>query len=179
MEIEQQGTDRITAKYKNCTIDISYRDMEDIDTIKTFVPMPFDLDTNTKIISIVLFKCDKTDISLKGNGRVLLQMILDHIKRLFPQNIVVSLTAVSLDYEQSKNSEVQQAEDMKLIKYYEKLGFIQISEELPGIMIGKIDNIILKCKTYSAGRLSRKQNLKKKSLNVRKRRSIKSSLNIR
>ena len=106
-------------------------------------------------------------------------MILEHIKRLFKENIVVSLHATSLDYDKQKSSEEQQANDIKLIKYYEKLGFIQISEELPGIMIGKIDNIILKCKTYSAGRLSRKRNLKKKSLNVRKRRSIKSSLNIR
>jgi hypothetical protein len=177
MIIVYQGIDGITATYKNCSIEISYRDHQEIIEINKMLPMPFDIDADTQIISITLFKCDTKDSSQKGNGRVLLQMILDHIKTLFRDNIVVSLGASSL--KPCRSSEEQQANDIKLIKYYEKLGFIQITEEMPGIMIGKIDDIILKCKSYSAGRLSRKRNFKKKSLNVRRHRTKKSSLNIR
>ena len=160
MEIVRQNEKHVLAKYKNCEIFINLTDFLKINT--KYNPNEFD---DIPIIYIKEFKCDFTP-GKKGNGRILLRMILEHIKNTYFKNehVLVSLLAVSIDQiDASRN--VIRSDIAKLIQYYSKLGFRQINPI--GIMIGGLTNILKQCDSYSGGRISRKgiNNIKKVSRN--------------
>ena len=149
MEIVTQNEKHVLAKYKNCKIFINLTDFLKINT--KYNPNEFD---DIPIIYIKEFKCDIIS-SQKGNGRILLRMILEHIKNTYFKNehVLVSLLAVSVEQTDASGNVIR-SDDAKLIKYYSKLGFRQINPL--GIMIGGLSNILKQCDIYSGGRISRR-----------------------
>jgi hypothetical protein len=149
MEIVTQNEKHVLAKYKNCKIFINLTDFLEINS--KYNPNEFD---DIPIIYIKEFKCDIIS-SQKGNGRILLRMVLEHIKNTYFKNehVLVSLLAVSEERKDASGI-VTRSDDAKLIQYYSKLGFRQINPL--GIMIGSLTNILKQCDSYSGGRISRK-----------------------
>ena len=102
------------------------------------------------------FECDfRTE--KKGNGRILLSLILDHIKKTYfkSENVMVSLIACAKTRIDETGREIV-SDNAKLIKYYKKLGFRLITKD-DDIMVGRLSLILTNCKSFPGGRTSRKK----------------------
>lgn len=164
MEIVQETDSIIHAKYENCIIHMKFSDFLGIRT--RYEHFQFD---DTQIIYLRSFVCNMQP-GKKGNGRILLSLLLEYIKntRFKTEDIFVSLLASGNNRIDENGIEIQ-SDDTKLKQYYTKLGFRLISKDID-IMIGRLSVILSKCKNYNAGRISRnkrKLRLKKRSINNR------------
>ena len=148
MEIILQNDKEIHAKYKNCEIYINL-----IDFLKIYKKYPPNSFNDTPIIYINNFICQSKSTE-KGNGRVLLSMILEYIQiTYFKGNVVfVSLFAISNQRIDSNGNKIY-SDNKKLVKYYERLGFKLIDSS--GIMLGRITEIVIHCNSYKAGNSNR------------------------
>jgi len=149
MEIIEQNDKFIHAKYENCKIVVFLRDSLGIR--QTYQPLQFD---DSKIIHINHFICD-TSAGKKGNGRILLRLVLNHIKMTYFKNVnvMISLVVCGKKRIDEMGHEIQ-SDDAKLIQYYTKLGFRVINKD-NDIMIGRLPFIVESCDGYIGGRISR------------------------
>jgi hypothetical protein len=166
MEILEENDKYIHVKYENCKIYMNFRDFLGIR--KVYPHFQFD---DSKIIYLNSFECDITNVK-KGNGRILLSLLLEYINntRFKSDNIFVSLIVSGQKRIDETGIEIQ-SDDAKLIHYYTKLGFKIIGKD-NDIMIGRLQDILRKCKSYIGGKPSRKKrpvtNKKKRSNNNKK-----------
>jgi hypothetical protein len=132
MEIIEENDRFIRAKYENCKIFINFRDILGIR--KEY--LQFQLD-DSKIIYLNRFECDMQQ-GKKGNGRILLSLMLDYIKntRFKSENIFISLIVSGKKRIDETGKEIQ-SDDAKLIQYYTKLGFRILNKD-NDIMVGQI-----------------------------------------
>ena len=151
MEIVEQKDKLIHAKYENCKIVLTLRDF--LGLRQTYKPFQFD---NIKIIHINDFTCDLRS-GKKGNGRILLRLVLKHIKMTYfnTEDVMISLVVCGKNRIDEMGKELQ-SDDTKLIQYYTKLGFRVISKD-NDIMLGRLSFIVSSCDSYRGGRTSRKK----------------------
>jgi len=149
MEIVEENDKYIITKYQNCKIFLNFTDILGIK--KKFLHFQFD---DSKIIYLNSFECNML-LEKKGNGRILLSLLLEYIKntRFKSDDIFISLIVSGKKRIDEMGKEIQ-SNDAKLIQYYTKLGFSIIDKE-NDIMISRLSNILTKCKSYKAGRISR------------------------
>jgi hypothetical protein len=166
MEIVEENDKFIHAKYENCRIFMNFRDILGIR--KEYKHFQFD---DCKIIYLTHFECDMQQ-GKKGNGRILLSYLLEYINstRFKSENIFISLIIAGKKRIDEMGKEIQ-SDDAKLIQYYTKLGFRIISKD-NDIMVGRLQEILTKCKSYSGGKTSRRKRhitqIKKRSIYNRK-----------
>ena len=151
MEIVEENDRFIRAKYENCKIFMIFSDFLGIR--KEYLQFQFD---DSKIIYLKSFECDMQH-GKKGNGRILLSLLLEYIKntRFNSENIFVSLIVLGKKRIDETGKEIQ-SDDAKLIQYYTKLGFRIISKDID-IMVGRLSLILTNSKSYSGGRTSRRK----------------------
>jgi hypothetical protein len=152
MEILEENDKFIHAKYENCKIFMKFSDFLGIR--KEYKHFQFD---DSKIIYLISFVCDMLQDKKKGNGRILLSLLLEYIKntRFKSENIFVSLIIASKKRIDETGKEIQ-SDDAKLIQYYTKLGFRIINKD-NDIMVGRLQDILTKCRSYNGGRTSLKK----------------------
>jgi hypothetical protein len=156
MEIVEENDKVIVAKYENCKIYMHLTDFLGIK--KKYLHFQFD---DNRIIYLKSFECDMQQRK-KGNGRILLGLMLEYIKntRFKSENIFVSLV-VAGNNRIDESGIVIKSDDTKLVQYYNKLGFSLINNDID-IMIGRLPIILIKCTRYSAGKTSRRRRLQRK-----------------
>jgi hypothetical protein len=144
MEIVEKN-DRIHANYENCKIVLTLRDF--LGLRQTYQPLQFD---DSQIIHINHFICD-TSARKKGNGRILLGLVLKHIKTTYfkTEDIMVSLVVSGKKRIDETGKEIK-SDDAKLIQYYTKIGFRVISKD-NDIMLGRLSFIVSSCESYRGG----------------------------
>jgi len=144
MEIVEKN-DRIHANYENCKIVLTLRDF--LGLRQTYQPLQFD---DSQIIHINHFICD-TSARKKGNGRILLGLVLKHIKTTYfkTEDVMVSLVVSGKKRIDETGKEIK-SDDAKLIQYYNKLGFRVISKD-NDIMLGRLPFIVASCESYPGG----------------------------
>ena len=149
MEIVEENDRFILAKYKNCEIFINFRDILEIR--KEYMQFQF---VDCKIIYLTSFECNMLQ-GKKGNGRILLTLLLEYIKntRFKSENIFISLIVSGKKRIDEAGEEIQ-SDDTKLIQYYTKLGFRIINKD-NDIMVGRLPFILSSCESYRGGRTSR------------------------
>ena len=125
----------LLGKYKDdeCSIKILLYDFENYGQ---FIFYPFD-----NVVYIHDFECrDQSNRkgTGRGRGRKLLFTVLNRIREIKGKNTSVTLTASSKNWASGGN-------DAELIKYYNRLGFREIDQTLPGLMSANIETVMRNC----------------------------------